>query len=83
MTRIHSEIPGIFSNKEMRCSDQKNFKSMLPAMEDEELNASNELGKAKKLAKMKNAMTMAYATQCLSSAAMLNAIFMFKLKQAG
>ena len=42
---------------------QINFKSKLPAREDEELNAGTELGKAKKLAKMKNAMAMAYATQ--------------------
>ena len=44
-------------------------------MEDEELDVSTELGKAKKLVKMKNAMVMAYMTQCLSSMAMLNAIF--------
>ena len=45
---------------------QTDFKSKLPAMEDEELDASTELEKAKKLAKMKNAMVMKYATQCLS-----------------
>ena len=38
---------------------QTNFKSKLPATEDEELDGSAELGKAKKLAKMKNAMAMA------------------------
>ena len=56
---------------------QANFKSKLPAMEDEELDASIKLGKTKKLAKMKTAMAMAmaYVTQCLSGMAMLNAIF--------
>ena len=52
-----------------------NFKPKLLAIEDEEFNASTELGKAKKLAKMKNAMVMSFATQCLSGTAMLNAIF--------
>ena len=55
-----------------------NFKSKLPTMEDEELDASTKLRKAKKLAKMKNAMAMAYVTQCLSGMAMLNEIFTFK-----
>ena len=54
---------------------QPNFKSKLPAMEDEELDASTKLEKAKKLAKMKNMMEMAYMTQCLSSMAILNATF--------
>ena len=54
---------------------QTNFKSKLPATEDEELDTNTELGKAKKLAKMKNAMAMVYKTQHLSSMAMLNAIF--------
>ena len=54
---------------------QTNFKSKLPAMEDEVLDVSTELGKAKKLMKMKNAIAMAYAILCLSSVAMLNAIF--------
>ena len=44
-------------------------------MEDEELDASAELGKAKKLAKMKNALVMAYTTECLMGMVMLNAIF--------
>ena len=44
-------------------------------MEDEELDANTKLKKAKKLVKMKNEMMMAYVTQCLSSTAMLNAIF--------
>ena len=44
-------------------------------MEDEELDASTKLGKAKKFAKMKNAVAMAYMTQSLSDMAMLNAIF--------
>ena len=44
-------------------------------MEDEELDASTELGKAKKFAKMKNVIAMAYTTQCLSGMAMLNMIF--------
>ena len=44
-------------------------------MEDEELDASTNLEKAKKLAKMKNAMAMVDATQCLSCTPMLNAIF--------
>ena len=39
------------------------------------MDASTKLGKAKKLAKMKNVMMMAYTTQCLSGTAMLNAIF--------
>ena len=54
---------------------QTNFKSKLPAVEDKELDASTELGQVKKLMKMKNAMMMVYATQCLSGTAMLNAIF--------
>ena len=54
---------------------QINFKSKLPATKDEELDASTELGKAKKLAKIKNAAAMLYVTQCLSGATMLNAIF--------
>ena len=41
---------------------QTNLKSKLPAMKDQELDASTKLGKAKKLAKMKNAMEMAYMT---------------------
>ena len=44
-------------------------------MEDEELDASTELEKAKKLAKMKKAMVMVHMTQCLRSKSMLNAIF--------
>ena len=54
-----------------KCTEviQTNFNSKLPVMEDEELDAST------KLAKMKNAMMMAYATQCLSDASMLNTIF--------
>ena len=44
-------------------------------MEDEELDTSTELGKAKKLAKMKNALVVAYVTLCLISMAKLNAIF--------
>ena len=44
-------------------------------MEDEELCVSTELGKAKKLVNMKNAMAMAYRTQCLCSMVMLNTIF--------
>ena len=44
-------------------------------MEDEELDDSTMLGKAKKSAKMKNVISMAYATQWLSSMAMLNVIF--------
>ena len=61
----------------MGCTEaiQTNFKSKLPAVEDEKLDASTELRKAKKLAKMKNAMAMSYATQCLSSTTILNAIF--------
>ena len=55
--------------------DQTNFKSKLPAMEGEELDARTKLGKAKKLAKMKNVMAMAYITQHLSRMARLNAIF--------
>ena len=54
---------------------QTYFKSKLPAMEDEKLDAIIELGKAKISAKMKNAMSMAYMTQCLHLMAMLNAIF--------
>ena len=54
---------------------QTNFKSKLPATEDGELDANIELGKAKKLVKMKNAMAMSYATQCLSGTAILNVIF--------
>ena len=42
---------------------QTNFKSKLPAMEDEELDVSTELGKAKKLAKMKNAMAIIICTK--------------------
>ena len=45
---------------------QTNFKSKLPATED---------GKAKKSAKIKNAIFMAYVSQYLSTMAMLNAIF--------
>ena len=54
---------------------QINFKSKLPTVEDEELDASTKIGKAKKIAKMKNAMAVAYVAQCLSGTAMLNAIF--------
>ena len=58
---------------------QTDFKSKLLTMEDEELNTSTELGTAKKLAKMKNVMAMAYMTQCLSSTTMLNAIINIQL----
>ena len=44
-------------------------------MEDEQMDVSTELGKMKKLAKIKNAMVMAYTTQCLGNVAMLNVIF--------
>ena len=56
---------------------QTNFKSKLPVAEDEELESSTEMEGVKKLAKMKNGMVMgmAYATQYLSSTAMLNVIF--------
>ena len=54
---------------------QTNFKSKLPTTEDEELDASIKLWKAKEIAKMKNAMTMAYMTQWLSGMVMLNVIF--------
>ena len=54
---------------------QTNFKSNLPATEDEEVDATTELGKVKKLAKMKNAMSMTYMTQYWSRTAMLNMIF--------
>ena len=62
---------------------QTNFKSKLPAMEDEELDASPELGKVKKLAKMKNAMGMEYVTQCLSGMVMLNTIFNIQAEAGG
>ena len=39
------------------------------------MDVSTELRKAMKLARIKKAITMVYATQCLSSKAMLNAIF--------
>ena len=67
MAGIHSE----------GCAEmiQTNFKSKLPTAENEELHASTNLEKANKLAKMKNAMVMAYVTHCLNSTAMLNAIF--------
>ena len=54
---------------------QTNFKSKLPATEDEKLDARPELEKLKILAKMKNAMAMAFATQCFSGMAVLNVIF--------
>ena len=38
------------------------------------MDASTKLGKAKKWAKMKNGMGMAYATQCLSATTIMNAI---------
>ena len=57
--------------KECAEAIQTYFTSKLPAMEDEELDANAELGKVKKLAKMKNAIAMAYAAQCLSDTAML------------
>ena len=38
------------------------------------LDTSTKIGKANILAKMKNVVVMAYATQCLSGMAMLNAI---------
>ena len=44
-------------------------------MQDKELDASTKLGKAKKIAKMKNVMAIANVTQCLSGTAMLNSIF--------
>ena len=44
-------------------------------MENEELDLSTNIGKVIKSAKIKNAMTTVYETQCLSSTAMLNAIF--------
>ena len=75
MARIHSEVPGIFATKGCAESIQTYFKSKFPTMEDEELDTSTKLGKAKKLMKMKNVMAMAYATQCLSGMAMLNVIF--------
>ena len=52
---------------------QNSFKSKLSATEDEELNASTELGKAKKSGKINNVMV--YMTQSLSGMAMLNANF--------
>ena len=54
---------------------QTNLKSRLHATENEELDATTELRKAKKLVEIKNAMVMVYVTQCLSGMAMLNAIF--------
>ena len=75
MARIHSEVPGFIVTKGCAEVIQTNFKSKLPAMEDEELDASTKLGKAKELVKMKNAMAMVYVTQCLSSITMMNAIF--------
>ena len=54
---------------------QTNFKSKLAATKDEKMDASTKLGKSKKLAKMKNMMVMAYATQCSSIMIMLNATF--------
>ena len=54
---------------------QTNFKFKLSTIKDEELDASTELGMAKKIAKMKNTMAMSYVTQCLSIAVILNAIF--------
>ena len=44
-------------------------------MEDQDLDASIKIGKAKKLAKMKNVMAMMYMNQCLSSMAMLNVLY--------
>ena len=63
-----------------RCAEviQTNFKSKLPTMEDEKIDASTKLVKVKKLAKMKNVMATAYATQCLSSTTMLNVIFIIQ-----
>ena len=58
MTGIHSEVPGIFSNKGCTEVIQTNFKSKLPAKEDEQLDVSTKLWK-EKLMKMKNVMTMA------------------------
>ena len=65
-----------------RCIEaiQTSFKSKLPATKDEELDANTELGKAKKSAKIKNLMVMAYATQCLISMAMLNTIFIVQVE---
>ena len=54
---------------------QTSFKSKLPATEDKDLDASTALGKEEKLAKIQNAMAMAYATQCLSSTELPNVIF--------
>ena len=53
---------------------QTNFKSKLPTLEDEELDASTKLGTAKKLTKMKNAMAMANATQRLSNQKSIRAV---------
>ena len=45
MAEIHSEVPGIFSDK--RCTEaiKTNFKFKLLAMKDEELDVSTEIGK--------------------------------------
>ena len=44
-------------------------------MKDKDLDTSTELEKAKKLAKMMNALVMTYATKFLSSTAMLDVIY--------
>ena len=53
---------------------QTNLKSKLPTTEDKQFDASDEIEKAIKLAKIKNAIAKGFAMQCLSGMAMLNAI---------
>ena len=60
---------------------QTNFKSKLPTTDDEELDASTKLGKAKKLGKLKNMMALVYVTQCLSGMSMSNAIFKIQAEE--
>ena len=74
MAGIHDEV-AVSIAKVCTEAIQTNFKSKLPGTEDEELDISTKIGKAMKLVTMKNAMAMAYLTQCLSRIAMLNAIF--------
>ena len=56
MAKIYNEVLGILAKKGFTEAIQIYFKSKLLPTEDEELDASTELGKVKKLTKMKKVM---------------------------
>lgn len=74
------KFQAFLSTKDCAEEIQTNVKSKLLLTEDELLDDTKEARKRMKLGRTKNAVAMAYMTQCLTYMAMLNAIFNVQVK---